>query len=434
MGLTTPPHNIEAEMALLGSILIDPETLGEIHLPAAAFYITRHGWAWDVYRHLQSSGMAIDLLTVQEELDRRQQLQEFGGPAYLTRLATLVPSAFNAPSYAKYVHEAHQRRLLLESASEVAKLAYNIGTDIETVKTESIKAVSSAIEGGLSDSLKTVTVAAGSLMDKVSEGTLSVNLLQTGLEPLDANIGGLDIDTLTILAGRPGMSKTSFLLQVADLVSDRGEVVAFFSKEMSLDQCLLRIACRRARVSPQSLRNGQASWDDRQMVAQWLGEITNRATLFIDERKQQTTDEVRAECKKLERRMGHIALVIGDHLRLFMDDGDEKNEVLRLGKVSRGFKIIAGELHTRSLLAAQMNRGSEGRDDKRPMLQDLRGSGQIEEDADNVLGLFRPNYYDKSSDDKTVEILSLKLRDGNIMDDTEMNFEPSYMSFVRKIQ
>jgi replicative DNA helicase len=434
-GLTTPPHNIEAEEALLGSILIDPAMLNEITLPAAAFYITRHGWIWQVYQDLRANGSAIDLLTVQEELDRRKQLAETGGRSYLTRLVTLAVVSFNAATYAALVHEEYERRLLIASASEIAKQAYDHGTPIETVKTNSVKAVHAAtMEGGLSNTLLPIANAAADLIDDVMDASLGKYLLRTGLEPLDANMR-LDIDTLTMLAGRPGMSKTSLLLQIADLVSEQKLLVTFFSKEMSLRQCLIRLACRRAKVSPQELRMGRVSYDERKLVADWLAEFTNRRTLYIDARKAQTTNEVRAELHKLTRREGQVALVLADHLRLFTNR-PELPEHLRLGDISRDFKVIAGEFQTRVVSAVQLNRAIEGRpdDERRPTMADIRGSGQIEEDADNILGLYRLDYYEKTGVDKTVEILNLKFRDGDVNATTFMNFEGAYMGFERKIQ
>lgn len=433
-GLTTPPHNLDAEEALLGSVLIDGDILGEIVLPAEAFYLIKHQWIWAAFQKLAADHQPIDLLTVREELDRHDQLTESGGPAYLTRLCTLVPSSFHAAAYAKLVTEAYTRRQLIQAAGQVAKYAYDMGADIETVKSQAVRVVGESADHGYQDTLQPIAQDAADLMDKVAEGRVQGELLKTRLVPLDNNIGGLDIDTLTLLAGRPGMSKTAALLQIADLVSEAEpeSLVAVFSKEMSRAQCLLRMACRRAHVSVQSIRNGEAHPDDRDIVAQWLAYFTNRTNLYIDERKEQTTAEVLAECRKLERRKGKICLILGDHLRLFTDK--HNNDVLRLGLISRGFKVIAGELHTRVLLAAQLNRGPENRaeDDRDPTMADIRGSGQIEEDADNIFGLNRPAYYDKSSLDKTVRIIPLKLRDGDAGAITLMDFEARYMGFERK--
>lgn len=433
-GLTTPPHNLEAEEATIGAILIDPESLAEVSLKPDDFYLVKHRWIWQACKALEEKREPVDLLTVQEELARRGHLVEIGGPAYLTRLITLTPTAFNVHAYAALVSEFAIRRRLVSSASAVAKLAFDTGVDIETVKAASVEIVADAADEGYCDTLQPIAPAAGDLMEQVSAGQMLGDLLKTGLAPLDANIGGLDIDTLTIVAGRPGMSKTSLMLQIADLVSERGGLVAFFSKEMSTRQCLLRLACRRAHVPVQSIRNSEASDIERDFVAQWLSHFTNRQTLYIDEKKTQTTREVLAECKKLERRVGKISLVIGDHLRLFNDANP--NEVQRLGIISRGFKVIAGELKTRSLVAAQLNRGPEQRqeDDREPTMADIRGSGMIEEDADNILGLYRVDYYAKTGADKTVKILNLKLRDGDVTAPTLMDFEGRWMSFERKRQ
>ena len=423
-GITTPPHNLEAEEAALGAILIEPDSYYNVAavINAADFYSTKHGWLWQAYTALSENGQVIDLLTVQQELDRRGQLDEMGGPAYLTRLVTLTPTAYNAEAYARLVREAATRRRLLRAASDIAKLAYETGSDINTVIRESQNAVLAVSSPG--SSLENMAEVGSRVWDYVSDPKaahaallrLGVGAVGDSMGSLDTQLGGgLEVETLTVIAGRPGMGKTAMLCQIADHISETGGIVLFFSKEMSSEQIYLRIAARRARVNLQHFRlqkfpAGVAVQDENERLQEQVVKLSDRKTLFIDGKKSQTTNEMIALAISQSRKVGKPALILLDHLRLMADI--DKSEVKRMGAISWACKRLAGELHTAVIAAAQLNRAVEARSDNRPLLSDLRDSGEIEENADTVLFPFRKNYYQDLPDGEA-EINIAKNRNGD---------------------
>lgn len=422
--ILTLPQNLEAEEAALGAILIEPDTYYNVaqHITAADFHAVKHGWLWSVYTALSESGQAIDLLTVQHELARRGQLEEMGGPAYLTRLVTLTPTAYNAETYAALIQDAATRRRLLRAASDIAKLAYETGSDLKTIIRESQNSVMAVSSPG--SSLESMATVGARVWDYVSDPAaasaallrLGVGAVGDGLGPLDTQLGGgLEAETLTIVAGRPGMGKTALLCQVADYVSERGGIVLFFSKEMSSEQIYLRIAARRARVNLQHFRlqrfpAGVSLADENTRLQNQVVKLFERETLYIDGKKSQTTDEMIALAITQSRKIGKPALILLDHLRLMADV--DKSEVKRMGAISWACKRLSGELHCAVIAAAQLNRAVEGRSENRPLLSDLRDSGEIEENADTVLFPFRPNYY-KDLPDGEAEINIAKNRNGD---------------------
>jgi len=249
----------------------------------------------------------------------------------------------------------------------------------------------------------------------------------TGLRGWDAICGeGNEPGTLSVLMARPGMGKTASLVQMSDAMSEAGRIVAIFSKEMTSEQWHRRMACRRARVSWFRYKRGDIPEDDLKLVQEWFLALMKRSTLRIDDTTPQTTGQVTAECERLKEQFGKIDFVLCDHLRLFGDKAD--NETHRLGKISWGFKMLAKRLNTRVICAAQLSRAVEARSDKVPDLVDLRDSGEIEENADNVIALYRRQYYDKDADSR-VEFHARKVRDGERGNVGIMDWEAAYQNF-----
>ena len=412
-GLIAPPHNAQAEEALIGSILIDPEILTNIALPADGFYLIKHGYIWQAMLDLRASGMEIDLLTVQSELERRGYLSEIGGPAYLTRLITLTPSAYNAPTYAGFVNETAARRKLIRAASIIAKLAYEQETDLSAVFAGSEKALLEVVNNSTPDIAETAYDVSSRVIDRlIDPQAFAANSRPTGLAPIDDALGGgLESKTMSVIMARPGMGKTAVLCQIADLASERGDVVVFLSKEMSAEQIISRMVARRARVNMLRLKQGRVTPDDRTRAIDIAAKLSERKTLFIDDSASQSTLEAAAVCNRIAHKFGRVDWIIADHLRLFADKAD--NETHRLGHITWSLKQLAKQLSTRVISAAQLSRAVESQADKRPDLKDLRDSGEIEEDADNVIGLYRDKYYNpQSARGNEIEFLFAKARDG----------------------
>ena len=258
-------------------------------------------------------------------------------------------------------------------------------------------------------------------------------MLATGFDPLDRAIGGFEAQTSTILMARPGMGKTAALVQAADIASLRGLVVAVFSKEMSADQFMRRLAARRAEVEVNTVK--YRKWSDGQAEAygRELAALMERPNLIVDGSTPQSTADVLERCAHIRRKFGRLDFVLADHLRLFSDKAD--NEVHRLGAVSWGFKRIAKEMNTRVIVAAQLNRAVENANDKRPDLKDLRDSGEIEENADNVVAMYRERYYNPAlknsfgKPDLTAEFLTRKARDGERNLRSTCDYIEKFMSF-----
>lgn len=273
------------------------------------------------------------------------------------------------------------------------------------------------------------------LYDELTGGFQSSSI-GIGIEALDRALGGaFELQTLTILPARPGMGKTAAMVQAADTLSAQGFVTVVFSKEMSKKQWVRRMACRRAKVPLPLYKSNKLDTEQREAVeAEYLEIMSRRPTLFIDETARQTTDQVFAICDRLKTKYGRIDAILADHCRLFSDSDKNDNEVHRQGAVSWGFKQIAKELNTRSLLAVQLNRDVEKRAKEKdgthpkPDLADIRDSGEIEENADNAVFVHRERYYDPSAD-RSAEFISRKARDGERNNASIAVFQEEYMSF-----
>jgi replicative DNA helicase len=430
--LFQPPADVEAEEALIGAILIDPEMMTGLTVAPNDFFIKRHSMIWEAIQALAARNDGIDVVTVQSELGTAR-LNEIGGAACLTKLVTHCNTAYNAPTYAARVKERARDRALIQSSSELAQAAYK--GDADKARKVLERAQEIAASGHAVDTLEPVSQIAGRVWDWVSDpeaarrSVLSLGLGAVGekVGAIDRALGGgLDVKTLTVLMARPAMGKTAALAQIADEVSKAGRVVAFFSKEMTCDQIVRRMAARRARVNLLAYRQGKGTPDEQGRLASETANLMNSTTFFIDDSTPQTTAEMQAKCYELKRRLGRLDLVIADHLRLFADEAD--NETHRLGRISWGLKRVAKELDTRVLAAAQLSRQVEGQADKRPDLKDLRDSGEIEENADNVIALYRESYYNPKAD-KVTEFIIAKARDGQRGAVAKLSFVESLMSF-----
>lgn len=430
-------YSLEAEEATLGCVLVNPSIYPAISfLKTESFYLHKHRWIWEALVCLiQTQSGVVDFITLSEELARRKHLEEVGGTSYLTQLINTVPgTSLHAEAYAKIVETDFLRRRLMESATAIATLAYREDQDIEQ-SIQDARACVRAVESGYSS--KETLVPASGYVERVHQTlsdpeALKEYLRPTRLRPIDAMLGGgVEDKTLTLIAGRPGMGKSSLMLQLADLLSEAGERVAFFSKEMSTEQCVRRMILRRAKISWDRFKENKITDDEWARVVEIENSFYSRQTLWIDDSTPQDTEQVRRLVENKMDEWGGMEWVLGDHVRLFSDQGH--NEVHRQGKISWGWKQIA-KLGTRSILGLQLNRGVESQDNKRPDLKDLRDSGEHEENADTALFLFRPSYYAKDENDalfndRTIEIWQRKGRESarNLM--AKMVFIPEIMSF-----
>jgi replicative DNA helicase len=416
-GLTTPPHNTDAEEAVIGSVLIDPESFFDVaqFLKAEDFYLVKHRWIWAVFVALHDARTPIDLLTVQEELESREQLGEVGGPAYLTRLVTLTPTAFNAPAYGRLVEEASTRRRLIHAASEIAKLAYDIGTDVNTAVGESEKALFGVSENRNLHELKPMVKAASEYYDRIQylydhRGELIG--VPTGFKDMDKLLGGFQASDLIIMAGRPGRGKTSLLLSVAlNAAKIYKKRVAIFSLEMSTEQLVQRLVAQETGINSQRLRMGQLEDDEWPRFTQAIT-LLGETGIYLDDTPAISALQLRTKCRRLNSEI-RLDMVVVDYLQLMTSDTRVENRVQEVSQISRNLKALARELNVPVLTAAQLSRAVEQRSGQKPMLSDLRESGSIEQDADIVMFLHHPDDWNDDPQKKSLtEIVVAKHRNG----------------------
>ncbi|HLD92690.1 MAG TPA: replicative DNA helicase [Anaerolineales bacterium] len=411
------PHSREAEEAVIGSVLINPEAYYDVaqFLKPEDFHIHRLRWIWDTYTRLHEQRIPIDLLTVTEELDKQGQLAEVGGPAYLTQLLNNTPTSLHAEAYGKMVQQASIRRRLLEAANKIAKAAYKEDLSVETAIDEAEKAVFSASEHRLSTDLQPIKTVLSDYYDRVeaaSRRSEEIYGVPTGFIDLDRLLMGLQPSDLLIIAGRPSQGKTSFLMSVAKNAAQLNKKhVAIFSMEMSNEQLVQRLLAQETGINSQKMRSGKLEQNEWDLFAQAI-EVLGDTKVFLDDTPAISPTQMRAKCRRLHMEYG-LDLVVVDYLQLMGGESRTDNRVQEVSYISRSLKVLARELNVPVLAAAQLSRAVEQRADKRPVLSDLRESGSLEQDADIVMFIYRPEFYEDDSLRKNIaEIMVSKHRNG----------------------
>jgi len=416
---TVVPHSREAEEAVVGAVFINPEVYYDIaqFLTADDFYIHRHKWIWEAFNSLHEGRVPIDLLTVADELERKGQLGEVGGPAYLTTLVNQVPSSLNAESYGRIVEGYSVRRKMINAANQIASIAYNEKSSVDDVMNEAEKAVFNVSERRLKHDLvpiKTVLSEYYDRIDDLAKRDDDIVGVPTGFLDLDKMLTGLQPSDLLIIAGRPGQGKTGFLLSIAmhaGLV--RKKNVAIFSLEMSNEQVVQRLIAQQTGISSQRLRTGKLNDDEWPKFTHAI-EVFGDTHLYLDDTPAITPLQLRTKCRRLHMEFG-LDLVIVDYLQLMGGDTRTDNRVQEVSHISRSLKVLARELNVPVLAAAQLSRAVEQRSDKKPVLSDLRESGSLEQDADIVMFIYRPDQYEKDTVKQNVaEIIVAKHRNGPV--------------------
>ncbi len=413
------PHSREAEEAVVGAVLINPEAYYDVaqFLQADDFYIHRHQWIWEAFTRLHEQRTPIDMLTLSDELDRVGQLAELGGPAYLTALINQVPSSLNAESYGHIV-EAHSiRRKMINAANQIASLAYNEESLVETVMDEAEKAVFNVSERRLKHDLVPISSVLSEYYDRIDDLAKrddEIFGVPTGFIDLDKLLSGLQPSDLLIIAGRPGQGKSGFLLSVAkNAALTHKKHVAVFSLEMSNEQVVQRLMAQETGIDSQRLRTGKLAEEEWPLFTHAI-EVFSDTKIFLDDTPAITPLQLRTKCRRLHMEYG-LDLVIIDYLQLMGGDNRTDNRVQEVSYISRTLKVLARELNVPVLAAAQLSRAVEQRSDKRPVLSDLRESGSLEQDADIVMFIYRPDQYEKDTVKQNVaEIIVSKHRNGPV--------------------
>jgi replicative DNA helicase len=407
----TIPHSREAEEAVVGAVLINPEVYYDVaqFLQPDDFYIHRHKWIWEAFTSLHEQRIPIDLLTLTEELDRKGQLAEIGGPAYLTALVNQVPSSLNAESYGHIVEGHAVRRKMINAANSIASLAYDESSTVDTVMDEAEKAVFNVSERRLKHDVQPIRAVLSEYYDRIDdlarrgEDILGV---PTGFIDLDKILVGLQPSDLLIIAGRPGQGKTGFLLSVAkNAALIHKKHVAIFSLEMSNDQVAQRLIAQQTGIDSQRLRTGNLQENEWSLFAQAI-EVLSDTRIFLDDTPAITPLQLRTKCRRLH--LEHrLDLILVDYLQLMTGDTRTENRVQEVSYISRNLKVLARELNVPVLAAAQLSRAVEQRADKEPQLSDLRESGSLEQDSDIVMFIYRPEQWE--NDEAMSSVVKLKV-------------------------
>ena len=419
--IQSQPHNRQAEEAVLGSVLINPESYYDVAqiLEAGYFYIIRNRWIWDIFTKLHENRSPIDILTVSEELENRNQLEEIGGQAYLLMLVNQTPSSLNAEAYAKIVEETSVRRRMLASANEMAKLAYQQDKPIERIIDSAEKSVFNLSERRIRRDLQSIQIVVSQYYDRVSQlyqRSEEVYGVPTGLADLDKLLGGLQKSDLLIIAGRPASGKTGFLLTVAkNAAMKHKKHVAMFSLEMSNEQLVQRMIAQETGINTQNLRSGKIDENQWDLFTKAI-EVLGDANIYLDDTPALTPIQMRTKCRRLHLEH-HIDLVLVDYIQLMSSESRTDNRVQEVSYISRNLKTLARELNVPVLAAAQLSRAVEQRSDKKPILSDLRESGSLEQDADIVMFIHKKDGI-PSENEKTelIELIVAKHRNGPTRD------------------
>ena len=402
---TTPnkllPQNIEAEEAVLGSLLIDPDAIIRVatFLQPDDFYVQRHNWVYAAIRDLHERREPADLVTLTDELERRAQLSEIGGPAFLTGLINATPTSIHVEYYARIVERTAILRRLIDAAGQIAKLAYQDVDDVDEVVDRAESIIFGVSEKRVSRDLVPIRQVLDEFYDRIeylSAHQGEIIGIPTGLADLDKLLGGFQRSDLIIIAGRPGMGKTSLALSIALQAARKWDKrVGIFSLEMSNEQVVQRLVSAETGIDSQRLRLGVIHEDEWPVFVQATSLLSN-TQIHIDDTPAISALEMRTKARRLHLEY-QIDLIIIDYLQLMSGGIRSDNRVQEVSHISRNLKILARELNVPVLAAAQLSRAVEQRADKEPQLSDLRESGSLEQDADIVMFIHRPEMYEKDA-------------------------------------
>ncbi|GAF36858.1 replicative DNA helicase [Lentilactobacillus farraginis] len=398
-----PPQNIEAEKAVLGSIFLSTDALIDAmeYLDPSDFYKHSHQIIFKAMVKLNDDDQAVDGITVTDTLKDQDNLDDVGGYQYITELANAVPTAANVTYYAKIVKDKAILRRLIQTATNIVTDGYNTDEDVTTVLDNAERDIMNVAEDRNQSGfkpIKDVLNSAFNKIDELSQEGETVTGLSTGYPELDKITTGLHNDELVILAARPAVGKTAFALNVAQNVGTKTDkTVAIFSLEMSAESLVDRMLCSEGSINANHLRTGQLTEDEWQNLVVAMGSLS-RANIFIDDTAGIKMSEIRAKCRRLAKENGNLGLIVIDYLQL-IEGGQQENRQQEVSYISRQLKKLAKELHVPVISLSQLSRGVEQRQDKRPVLSDIRESGSIEQDADIVAFLYRDDYYERDDDD-----------------------------------
>ena len=430
-----PPHDIEAEQAVLGSMLTDKDAvISAIEvLKEEDFYRTDNKSIYEAIINLYNRAEPIDIITVKAELESLGKFEQVGGLEYLASLPDKVPTTANAMKYIKIVEEKSTLRNLIKTANEIIELGYDPTEDVSDIMEGAEKKIFNIMQNNDKKSyapIKDILVESFTQLEELYNRKQHITGVPSGFTELDYKTAGFHGSDLVLIAARPAMGKSAFALNIATNAAVRANVpVAIFSLEMSKEQMVNRILCSEAMVDSNKVRTGKLEEDDWTKLAGSIGPLSD-AEIYIDDTPGISVMEIRAKCRKLKLEK-NIGMVVIDYLQLVQGsnkrNGSREQEI---SEISRSLKILAKELNVPVIALSQLSRAVEQRPDHRPMLSDLRESGAIEQDADIVMFLYRDDYYNKDSEKKDIaEVIIAKHRGGSL-GTVDLLWLGSYTKFV----
>lgn len=429
------PHSIEAEQSVIGSMLMDREAIiaaSEI-VTASDFYQTQYGIMFETMVELFNEGKPVDLITLQDRLKEKDVPPEVSSLDFVRDIITTVPTSANVRSYANIVREKAVLRKLIRINEEIANTCYAGKEPLDQILATTEKTVFDLLQSRGGGDFVPIRQVALNVLEKIevaSKSQGSVTGIPTGFIDLDYKTSGMQPSDLILIAARPSMGKTAFVLNLVDHVAVRkGLPCMVFSLEMSKEQLVNRMLAMESNVDAQKLRNGNLTDSDWDAVVEGIGVIGN-SNLIIDDTPGISITELRSKCRKMKLEHG-LSMIIIDYLQLMSGSGrNSDNRQQEISEISRSLKALAREMNAPVLALSQLSRACETRTDHRPMLSDLRESGAIEQDADVVMFLYRDDYYNKDTDTPNIaEVIIAKQRNGPI-GTVNLLWQPEFTKFV----
>ncbi|MDN5819360.1 MAG: replicative DNA helicase [bacterium] len=431
-----PPQNLDAEKSLLGAVLINDDVIADAseEVTEKDFYDKRHSTVYGAMMRLYEKHKPVDLLTLTEELTKKDQLETVGGSAFLSELTNYVPTAANARSYAEIVSQKAIRRRLIKASGDISELGY----DEDTTTGELLEKAEAEIFSVSDQSLKTDLVSLESVltdsfdrMEELHKNKGALRGVKTGYRDLDNMTAGLQRSDLIILAARPAMGKTTLVTNLAyNVATIEKKSVIFFSLEMSKDQLVDRMLADAAGVDAWNIRTGNLSDDDFAKLSEAMGEMAE-APIFIDDTPGLSVLEMRTKARRAAHE-NELGLIIVDYLQLMQSSSprSDGNRVQEVSEISRGLKLIAREMNVPVIALSQLSRSVETRTPQIPQLSDLRESGSIEQDADIVMFIYREAYYNPDTDRENLTDLIISKHRNGPTGKVELYFHPERLRFM----
>lgn len=430
-----PPQNLDAEMSLLGAILIDEEVLADVSdkLHAQDFYDKRHMMIFDAMMRLYEHHRPVDLLTLSDELSKKSELEIIGGSAYLTELTNYVPTAAHASTYAEMITQKAVRRRLIKASTDIATLGYDDDQEISELLSSAEAQLFSVSDANTKQdlvSLEQILTESFDRLEELHRGGGKLRGIATGWRDLDNMTAGLQQSDLIILAARPAMGKTTLVTNLAyNVAAKEKKSVLFFSLEMSKEQLVDRMLSDASGVDAWNIRTGNLTDDDFEKLSHAMGEMAE-APIYIDDTPGVTVLEMRTKARR-EAHNHPLGLIVIDYLQLMQGSGRSNgNRVQEVSEISRGLKLIARELNVPVIALSQLSRSVESRSPQVPMLSDLRESGSIEQDADIVAFIYREAYYNPETDRQNITDLIIAKHRNGPTGTVELYFHPERLRFM----